>query len=733
MKIKYKLSLMGISTMIFVVLITTFVQTNRASTMSRNLSIQTMSSLNNELTEYWNGQINSHIRVLTTLANIMARYENFQPEARRLIYNELLRDIIEAEPVFFELNTVWMPNRIDGMDAQMIGTPGSTITGQFASAFAREGYEGAIVHRTTPSVPAMMEHIFQGGIHSMRHRVENPVRSIVQDNYVYLVRISVPIISQNGEVIGMVSCQLDIGTVQESVMLKISEHPELAAISVYANDGFIIGSSTAENIGLNLNQMGGMFGGQLDDIMRAVRAGIGDSFQGHSPALGANMVVNLNAFPIGNSGMTWTVLLAKNERDIMSPIWNMVVNSVIIAAIIIAIAAILSIIFYNYMTKPISVMQSALKRVANGDLTSRADVKSKDEIGELASHLNETVDKVKSLIFNIKKEAATLSEIGHTLSSNMDETAATVNEIVSTIQSIKGRVISQSASVHQTNATMEQLLGNINSLGSNVEKQSEHVSGTSSAIEEMAANIRSVTDTLVKNASSVKDLMEASEIGRSGLSEVVDDIQVIARESEDILEINAVMENIASQTNLLSMNAAIEAAHAGDAGRGFAVVADEIRKLAENSSEQSKTIGGVLKNVKNSVDKIINSTNNVLSRFETIESGIKTVAFQEESIRCSMEEQEVGSRHIVNSVLEITEITREVKDSSDEMFNGAKEVIKESAALEMVSEELSSNMNEMVAGAEQINAAIHHVNDISQNNRQAIGLLLDEVSRFKVE
>jgi methyl-accepting chemotaxis protein len=181
------------------------------------------------------------------------------------------------------------------------------------------------------------------------------------------------------------------------------------------------------------------------------------------------------------------------------------------------------------------------------------------------------------------------------------------------------------------------------------------------------------------------------------------------------------------------MNAAIEAAHAGEAGKGFAVVADEIRKLAESSGEQSRTISVVLKKIKESIDKITHSTGNVLTRFEAIDSSVRIVARQEENIRNAMKEQGQGSKQVLQSAGSLNEITRQVKSESDEMLEGAKEVIQESNNLEKATQEITGGMNEMASGAEQINAAVHNVSGLSNKNREGIDTLMREVSRFKID
>jgi len=416
--------------------------------------------------------------------------------------------------------------------------------------------------------------------------------------------------------------------------------------------------------------------------------------------------------------------------------FGLMFERVIVSSIIVALVAsvLLALIITSSISKPIVKVVDTLKDISEGegDLTRTITVHSKDEIGDLAVYFNKTLEKIKNLVIVIKNEGNSLSGIGSDLASNMAVTASEINQIAANIQSIKDRVVNQSASVSQTHATMEQVVTNINKLNGHVENQSNNVSQASSALEEMVANINSVTESIVKNTVNVKILMDASEVGRTGLSEVFADIQEIASESEGLLQINAVMKNIASQTNLLSMNAAIEAAHAGQAGNGFAVVADEIRKLAESSSEQSRTIGNILKNIKGSIDKISGSTQNVLTKFEAIDSSIRIVAEQEENIRNAMQEQETGSRHLLQSASSLNELTEQVRGGSSEMLEGSKEVIQESNNLEKATQEITFGMNEMASGADQINVAVNRVNEISGKNRKGIETLMHEVSRFKV-
>jgi methyl-accepting chemotaxis protein len=510
---------------------------------------------------------------------------------------------------------------------------------------------------------------------------------------------------------------------------------EIVAMSIYTNTGFILANLVPERIGKKLIDAETVYGNYLQEANQAVINGKDFQCRSYSQVLKTDVSIDFTPFQIGGSDVTWTIMIAASDDYILRDVRDMTYFAVIVTLIALVAAAVIVYFTLHSTTKPIVTVAETLKDISEGegDLTRHINVDSKDEIGDLALYFNKTLEKIKQLIIVIKKEAAGLHNIGNDLASNMTETAAAINQITANIQSIKGRVINQSASVTETNATMEQVIANINKLNGHVENQSRNVSQASSAIEEMVANINSVTNTLVNNSANVKTLREASEVGKTGLQEVATDIQEIAHESEGLLEINAVMENIASQTNLLSMNAAIEAAHAGEAGKGFAVVADEIRKLAESSGAQSKTIGMVLKKIAESIKKITISTENVLKKFDAIDSSVKTVSDQEENIRNAMEEQGEGSKQVLQSATSLSELTQQVKGGSEEMLEGSKEVMKESQNLERVTQEITSGMNEMATGADQVNVAVHQVNEISAKNRDAIDALIREVSRFKVE
>ena len=272
----------------------------------------------------------------------------------------------------------------------------------------------------------------------------------------------------------------------------------------------------------------------------------------------------------------------------------------------------------------------------------------------------------------------------------------------------------------------------INKLSDSITVQSNSVDTSSAAVEEMVANIRSVTDILEKNTTSVNSLGNESEMARSKVEKAVQLSSVILDHSSGLLEASSIIQSVAQQTNLLAMNAAIEAAHAGESGKGFAVVADEIRKLAEKSNTQGKSIKTQLQELQNAINDVVNNTKEVEQQFGVIFNLTSTVKDQENVIKNAMEEQTEGGTQVLQAISEIKDTTEAVKNGSIELLEGGKQVGEEMKILSGVTAEINGAMNEIASGTEQINNVVSTINGASAANKVNVDSLSKEINKFKI-
>jgi methyl-accepting chemotaxis protein len=385
------------------------------------------------------------------------------------------------------------------------------------------------------------------------------------------------------------------------------------------------------------------------------------------------------------------------------------------------------------LLKPIKRSIGAIKVIAEGDLTGQIEATGRDELGEMMRLLSLTQDQIKVLITAIRSKADNLSTVGRELTEAMTKSTTAVDRIGTYTGSIQQKAVTQSSSVTTTNAAMGQIIANIDNLNKNIEAQVESISQSSVAVEEMTTNITAVTASLLQNKQNIANLTLASEKGHQALQQVSSAIREVVQESERLLEINRVIQHIASQTNLLAMNAAIEAAHAGAVGKGFAVVADEIRKLAESSSSQAKMISEVLKTIKTSLEGISGSTTLALSNFEEIDREVKIVSDQETQIRSAVEKQDANSRGMLETIAKSSTVAQNVRRSSEEMLANSREVIDEGKQLESLTKDLTGSVNEIVSEMRAINGAMNRIQEIGLENSQSIEVLIQEISKFKIQ
>ena len=730
MKIGFKITLLMVALNIVSVGVIGTVLIFRAWGASENLAGMLTLVRARQLSQEYVTFLENHWYMVNSAAATMGEFESIPVAGRRVFFNNMVRRMIETGPFVANAWTIWDPNVLEGNDAAWIGSPGTDETGRFVAGYVRT-ISGEIVAHPRRDFDTDKFYLLPRTLN--RQILTNPYDRELAGEVRNIATMSAPIRNPTtNQIIGIVGLDISLTRLNE-LGQDIERLFPGTLTSAFSNDGTVVSHIMPMNIGRNMLETEGIIMGEfLHPFFNAIQQGREERFDipiGRSVYRFFAVPVRVSDFPD-----TWTFSMAIPMHQVHADSYAMIRFAILICVITIGLVILSALFLSMSVSRPIVKMALVLKNIAqgDGDLTVRLPETGGGEIAAASRYFNLTIEKIRELIVTIKRQAQSLSEIGNDLASNMSETASAMNEISANIQSIKGRVLNQSTSVTETNATMEQVTVNINKLNGNVEHQTDAVAQAATALRQVIDNITSVTSTLAKNAANVKELQESSEMGKISLQEVASDIQEIARESEGLLEINSVMENIAGMTNLLSMNAAIEAARAGETGKGFAVVAGEIRKLAESSSNQSNTIAIVLKKIKDSIDKITRSTDNVLNRFEAIDMGVTTVAEQEEQIRNAMKEQSQASNRVQQASGQVGEITQQVKGGSHEMLDGSKQVIQESKNLQMATQEISNGINEMAAGTNQVNKAVDNVNDLTIKNRENISSLVASISQFKV-
>ena len=420
---------------------------------------------------------------------------------------------------------------------------------------------------------------------------------------------------------------------------------------------------------------------------------------------------------------------------------DMVVETTIKNIFIIAIVALVLIIFIinmfvlrSLLNKPLKSLIKAVENLSSGeaDLSYRMPIKGNGELTKISAHINNFVAKLQRIISELRTAQESLSIIGEGLGTSSEESASATAQIMANIQGIKNQSEHQAESVERTSSILLSSNNSFGVLANLIDEQVESISESAASIQEMINNISAVNSSVDSMTKSFNDLTLTVSDGQKKLVTVDENVKEISELSKKLVDANNIISKISKQTNLLAMNAAIEASHAGEAGKGFSVVADEIRKLAETSAEQTRRISAELEEITDSIEAVVVSSSESNEAFNDIVRSIGDTNLLIQKIQDAMELQNEASKQVLESLNGMQNQTTQVDEKSKTLVENLEQVNLEMDNVTQISSTIFGSMDEMAHGSTEINTAAQKVSEMAIQTRENIESMTNLLGQFKI-
>ncbi len=445
-----------------------------------------------------------------------------------------------------------------------------------------------------------------------------------------------------------------------------------------------------------------------------------------------HLKVYTKTFTLNNK--VWKVI-ATVERQEMEQIANQMQNISLIGGFVIAIILmILELIIIKIIIGKFDSIKKNIDDLNSGDkdLTKRLEVYHNNEISQVKKSVNMFVNTVHETVREIGSANDDLKQAFENVKGQLDETKNQITNISSEIQTATATLEAEDKSVTSTSELVSQISSNITTLNQMIDSQVDAITHASAGIEEMIGNIQSITNSVDKMAGEFTELNAATVEGIEKNRIVNELLNSVLAQSKSLQDTNMVIANISSQTNLLSMNAMIESAHAGEAGKGFAVVAEEIRKLADTSATQSKSIGENLKLIAANIQKVVESADLSKASFEVVSDKTNNTSELVYSIKKATEEQSEGSKHLLETLSKMNNISVSVQRSSKKIGDRALSVLDAIAGLKESSKNMAQNFNQIVSTTEVTQQTTRNLNRLTEDMNKAVDNISERIEEFKV-
>jgi methyl-accepting chemotaxis protein len=732
----------------------------------------------------FDSQMASNQMVGRMLAGMMQKY---QSNSRQEVL-DILHNLLTNHPEALGFYVAYEPNAFDGQDSKFVNSPGHDATGRFVP------YWNKLTGKETLDPLADYD---TSDYYLLPKKSKTPV---VIEPYLYqgvlMASFISPILKDDGSFIGMGGMDVSLNSLdQQTSQVKILKTGYAFMVS---NSGIIVAYPDKKAIGnLTLAQLAKDSGvSQLADLAGVVQQGKAGQLETIDPV--SKRPAILFYAPIKTANWSLVVVAPVDEMlEDVNNLRNILLLTGVFALIILSVVVTL---VASSIIRPVADLKAAASQIANGDLGGHVRVSSQDELGQMAEAFNSMVTswqemsqnmtniasgdltvnlKIKSdkdvmghafvkMTENLRSTLSLVTQSANGVDSASEQLVETArqagyatSQIATTIQQVAKGINQETESVSKTAASVEQMGRAINGVAKGAQEQAKAVAKASQATTE----INHTVDQVASNAAeSAHGSDKAARIARAGVRivhETINDMNSIkskvglsaqkmeemGQRSNQIGIIVETIDDIATQTNLLALNAAIEAARAGEHGKGFAVVADEVRKLAERSSVATKEIGKLVKDIQKTIAEAVSAMNagtseveNGVKRagqsgdaLESILKAIELVNQQVEKIAAASQRLRESSGELVNAMDSVSAVVEENTAATEEISANSNLVTMAIENVASVSEENSAAVEEVSASASEMNSQVADVNSAAQSLSEMALELRKIVNQFKLK